>query len=210
MTMPNKLDHKKALILVDIQNDFCHGGALAVPDADEVVDVANRLAYQFIGSGDIVVATRDLHPPDHGSFASQAKVEVGTIGELGGITQVFWPDHCVLGSKGADFHPGLQLDLIDRVFAKGQDKHIDSYSGFFDNDHKTSTGLYDFLVEKNVSAVTIVGLATDYCVAATARDAIALGFDTTVVAEGCRAVDLAAGDGERALEDLRQIGVTII
>ncbi|MDR2957210.1 MAG: bifunctional nicotinamidase/pyrazinamidase [Coriobacteriales bacterium] len=208
--MAQKVKPRKALILVDIQNDFCPGGALAVDCGDEIVAVANRLAYQFVGSGDIVVATRDQHPANHGSFASSAGVKVGDIGQLGGVSQVFWPDHCVEGSPGAGFHPDLRLELIDQEFAKGTDKAIDSYSGFYDNDHQTSTGLAEYLREQDVKAVTIIGLATDYCVAATARDAQAEGFDTTVVAEGCRAVDINPGDGERALAELRKIGVKVV
>ena len=201
---------KQALILVDIQNDFCPGGALAVRNGNEVIAVANRLAWEFVSAGDLVVATRDLHPADHGSFASQAGAEVGELGCLGGVEQVFWPDHCVAGTEGADYPDDLRTDLIVREFVKGTDPGIDSYSGFFDNDHTTSTGLAEYLREHKVTAVTIVGLATDYCVAATARDAQAEGFQTTVVADGCRAVDISPGDGERALAELESIGIAVI
>ncbi|MCL2150731.1 MAG: bifunctional nicotinamidase/pyrazinamidase [Coriobacteriia bacterium] len=201
---------RQALILVDIQNDFCPGGALAVKDGDEVVAVANRLAYEFIATGDVVVATRDVHPANHGSFASVQGVDVGNVGLLGGVSQVFWPDHCVEGTFGAEYHSDLNTALIDKEFTKGRDKNIDSYSGFYDNDHKTATGLADYLHEQSVTEVTIVGLATDYCVAATARDALAEGFLTSVVAAGCRAVDINPGDGERALAALREIGVRVI
>jgi nicotinamidase/pyrazinamidase len=200
---------KRALILVDIQNDFCPGGALAVDHGDEVVAVANRLAAEFAAAGDIVVATRDLHPADHGSFASVAGVAVGSLGELGGVPQVFWPDHCVEGTAGADFHPGLDRSLIDAEFVKGTDKAIDSYSGFYDNDHRTPTGLAEYLREEGVAAVTVIGLATDYCVAATARDARAEGFAVTVAAEGCRAVNITPDDGEQALAELAGLGVIV-
>ena len=201
---------KQALILVDIQNDFCPGGALAVTGGDEVVPVANRLALDMKAAGAIVVATRDLHPANHGSFASVAGVAVGTLGTLGGVAQVFWPDHCVKGTAGADYHPDLACELIDFEVVKGTDAAIDSYSGFYDNDHRSSTGLAKFLREKGVSAITVIGLATDYCVAATARDALVEGFAVTVVSAGCRAVDANAGDGERALAELSSLGVQVV
>ena len=201
---------RQALILVDIQNDFCPGGALAVQGGDEVVAVANQLALEFVEKGGLVVATQDWHPADHGSFASQAGRAIGEVGLLGGIDQVFWPDHCIVETVGAELHSDLRVDLIDMVFAKGTDRNIDSYSGFYDNDHQTSTGLAEALRAAGVVAVTIVGLATDYCVAATARDAIAEGFAVTVVAAGCRAVDLTAGDGQRALDELEALGVEVV
>lgn len=200
-----------ALIIVDIQNDFCPGGALAVDGGDQVVPVANRLAAQFKADGGLVVATQDYHPAGHGSFASEHPgAQVGEVGELGGLLQVFWPDHCVAGTWGAEFHPDLQVGLIDKVFVKGTDKRIDSYSGFYDNDHLSSTGLAGFLRSQGVAEVTVLGLATDYCVFATARDALAEGFQTTVVAEGCRAVNIQPDDGIRALEGLVLAGVTVI
>ena len=201
---------RAALILVDIQNDFCPGGALAVADGDAVVPVANQLAAKFHERGDLVVATQDWHPADHGSFAPVAGVAVGSLGKLGGVPQVFWPVHCVADTPGASWHPALRCDLIDQVFPKGTDRGIDSYSGFYDNDHHSSTGLGEYLRQHQVTAVTIVGLATDYCVAATARDALAAGLQTTVVAAGCRAVDLQAGDGQRTLAELAASGARII
>ncbi|MCL2631694.1 MAG: bifunctional nicotinamidase/pyrazinamidase [Coriobacteriia bacterium] len=201
---------RQALILVDIQNDFCPGGALEVQNGDKIVPVANDLAVEFATAGNLVVATRDIHPADHGSFASQHGTAVGELGELGGVTQVFWPDHCIEGTEGADYHPDLMVELIVREFPKGTDARIDSYSGFYDNDRRSSTGLAEYLRSQGVVAVTIVGLATDYCVAATARDAIAEGFATTVVAEGCRAVNMEPGDGEHALEELRNLGVAVV
>ena len=200
----------RALIIVDIQNDFCPGGSLAVEHADEIVPIANSLAWEFKAAGDLVVATRDVHPADHGSFASVAGVEVGTVGELGGVEQVFWPDHCVEGTPGADYHPGLDYSLFDAEFVKGTDRMIDSYSGFYDNDHQTSTGLAQYLRNNGIEDVTVIGLATDFCVAATARDAIAEGFRTTVVAGACRGVDLAPGDSERTLAELEQLGVKVV
>jgi nicotinamidase/pyrazinamidase len=192
-----------ALILVDIQNDFCPGGALAVHDGDAVVPVANRL----MDVANLVVATQDWHPRDHGSFAANHPGRKPfELGELAGLPQVLWPAHCVQGTPGAKFHAALDHRRIARVFHKGVDRGIDSYSGFFDNGRRRSTGLGEWLRERGVDAVIVVGLATDYCVKATALDAIELGFGTTVVANGCRSVELNAGDGERALDEIRRAG----
>ena len=199
----------KALILVDIQNDFLPGGALAVPRGDEVVAVANQLARRF----EIVVATRDHHPAGHQSFASShpghAVGELASLEGLDGPTQVLWPDHCVQGTRGAELASALDPRPVTQVFFKGEDPAIDSYSAFFDNGHRRSTGLGDWLRGRGVTEVWVLGLATDYCVKFTALDARALGFDTVLVADGCRAVDLAPGDGDRAIEELRAAGVRV-
>ena len=197
----------KALLLVDIQNDFCPGGALAVPRGDEVVAVANRLLPRF----PVVVATQDWHPANHGSFAANNPgKQPYDSGELGGLPQVMWPAHCVQESLGADFHPALDRSRIQKVFPKGTDPAIDSYSGFFDNGKRKATGLGDWLRAHDVDEVVVLGLATDYCVRATALDAVALGFAVTLVEDGCRAVELAPGDGARALQDLRAAGVKLV
>ena len=197
----------KALLLVDIQNDFCPGGALAVPRGDEVVAVANRLAPRF----PVVVATQDWHPANHGSFAANNPgKQPYDSGLLGGLPQVMWPAHCVQESAGAAFHPALDRARIQQVFPKGTDPAIDSYSGFFDNGKRKSTGLGDWLRAHDVDEVVVLGLATDYCVRATALDAAGLGFAVTLVEDGCRAVELAPGDGARALDDLRAAGVKIV
>jgi nicotinamidase/pyrazinamidase len=197
----------KALVLVDLQNDFCPGGALAVPDGHQVVPVANRLIPHF----PLVVATQDWHPPHHGSFAvNQPGRRPYELGELGGLPQVLWPAHCVQGSAGAAFHPALDTARITRVFPKGTDPGIDSYSGFFDNGKRKATGLGDWLRAQGAEDLTVMGLATDYCVKATALDAIALGFAVTLVADGCRAVELHPGDGARALDELRAAGVRVV
>jgi nicotinamidase/pyrazinamidase len=197
----------KALILVDIQNDFCPGGALAVSEGDQVVPVANRLARAF----ELVVATQDWHPPDHGSFAANHDgKEPGQVIDLDGLQQVLWPVHCVQGSDGAAFRADLATDQITRVFQKGTDPTIDSYSGFFDNGHRKSTGLADYLKENGVDKVYVLGLATDYCVKFTALDAQDQGFDTYLVEDGCRGVELADGDVERAIDEMREAGVTIV
>ena len=196
---------KKALILVDIQNDFCPGGHLAVPDGDAVVDVANRLQAGY----DLVVATQDWHPKGHESFASVHGKQPGEMIDLHGLNQVLWPDHCVQGTSGAEFHASLDMARVAKVFRKGTDRAIDSYSGFFDNGHRRATGLGDFLKAEGVTDVDVIGLATDYCVKFTALDAHAQGFATRVLEDACRGVELAPGDVARALDDLRAAGVTV-
>ncbi len=195
------------LILVDIQNDFCPGGALAVEEGDRVVAVANTAMDLF----DLVVATQDWHPANHGSFAANHPgVEVGHLGELGGLPQVFWPVHCVGGTQGAEFHPSLRVEGIHRVFPKGTDPTIDSYSGFFDNGGTRSTGLGDFLESQGANRVYVMGLATDYCVRYTAEDAQSLGLETGLIVDGCRGVDLRPGDVDRALDSMRDLGIQMI
>ena len=197
----------KALILVDIQNDFVPGGALAVREGDAVVPVANRLQPEF----DLVVATQDWHPPDHGSFASNHPGrKPGELTELAGLSQVLWPDHCLQGSRGAEFHADLDLSRVAHVFRKGTDPEIDSYSGFFDNGHRKATGLGDYLREREVTDVYVMGLATDYCVKWTALDAIALGFRTHLIEDGSRGVELKPGDVAAAIEEVRSKGGKIV
>lgn len=198
---------RSALILVDIQNDFIPGGALPTLSGDEVVPVVNRLIPQF----GIVVATQDWHPADHGSFASNHPgKKPGERIMLGGIDQILWPDHCVQGSPGAEFHPDLNMDHVAHVVRKGTDPTIDSYSGFFDNGHLKATGLEAYLRSHEVTDVVVTGLATDYCVKFTALDALQLGFATAVVSDACRGVDLNEGDIERALDEMRERGCRIV
>lgn len=196
----------RALILVDIQNDFCTGGALAVPQGEAVVPVANRL----MSLADVVVATQDWHPADHGSFAiNHPGRKPFELAELGGLPQALWPAHCVQWTGGAQFHPGLDTRRIVRVFPKGTDPGIDSYSGFFDNGRRKATGLGDWLTAQRVDDVLVCGLATDYCVKATAIDAAGLGFRTTLVEDACRGVGLQPQDIAAALHAMRQAGVAI-
>ena len=195
-----------ALVLVDLQNDFCPGGALAVARGDQTIAVANRVARHF----DTVVATQDWHPADHGSFAVNRGAKPYDVGELGGLPQVMWPPHCVQGSRGAAFHPDLDTSRIVHVFPKGTDASIDSYSGFWDNGQRKATGLGDWLRARGVTDVYVLGLATDYCVKATALDAVAEGFTTYLIEDGCRAVELHPGDGERAIEAMRAAGVIVV
>ena len=197
----------RALILVDVQNDFLPGGALAVPRGDEVVAVANRLQSAF----ERVLATRDCHPAGHSSFAtSHPGRQVGELVALHGLEQILWPEHCVAGTTGTDFAPGLDTSRIERTFLKGVDSDIDSYSGFFDNAALRSTGLDAYLRDQGVDEIFILGLATDYCVKATALDGVHLGFQVNVVSDGCRAVELSPGDGERAFEEMRRAGVRVV
>jgi len=197
----------RALILVDIQNDFLPGGALAVPRGDEVVPVANRVQPVF----DLVVATQDWHPPRHGSFAStRPGRKPGEVDELAGLSQVLWPDHCVQGSRGAEFAPGLEMNRVEAIFRKGTDPSIDSYSGFFDNGHRKSTGLGDYLRGRAANDVYVLGLATDYCVKFTALDARKLGFRTFLVQDGSRGVELRPGDVTRAVEEMREAGIEVV
>ena len=197
----------RALVLVDLQNDFCPGGALAVPEGDQVIEVANRLAPQF----ELVIATQDWHPRDHGSFAANHPGrQVGEIIQLNGIEQILWPVHCVQGSAGARFHPRLDHLAIDRVFRKGMHTSIDSYSGFFENDRQTATGLAAYLLSQSVTDLYVMGLATDYCVKYTAQDACSLDFRTHLIRDGCRGVNLQQGDSRRALQQLRKRGVRLL
>lgn len=196
----------RALILVDIQNDFCPGGALAVADGDAVVSIANRLMTTV----DLVVATQDWHPENHGSFASNNPGrKLFDLADLGGLPQVMWPTHCVQWTGGAQFHPGLNTRRIARVFPKGTDPDIDSYSGFFDNGKRKATGLGKWLKMQTVDEVLICGLATDYCVKATAIDAAQLGFRTVLIEDACRGVAMKTTDIPDALAAMRQAGVTI-
>lgn len=197
----------RALILVDIQNDFLPGGALAVPDGDAVIPVANVLIPRF----SLVVATQDWHPPEHASFAvNNPGRRVGEVIEQDGAAQVMWPSHCVQGTRGAELAAGLDTGRIGHVVLKGVEPAVDSYSGFYDNQRRRSTGLAEFLRERGVDEVVVLGLATDYCVKFTALDAVALGLRTTVVADGCRGVELAPGDSARALEEIRAAGAAVV
>jgi nicotinamidase/pyrazinamidase len=197
----------RALILVDLQYDFMPGGALAVARGDETIAIANRVLPYF----SIVAATQDWHPASHGSFAAnQAGKRPYDVIELGGVSQVLWPTHCVQNTRGAELHGELDRSRITEVFRKGTDPTIDSYSGFFDNGKRKPTGLAEWLRERWIEQVYVLGLATDYCVKATVLDARELGFDVRLVEDGCRAVDLHAGDGDRAVAMMRGAGVGIV
>lgn len=199
-----KLDRNAALVLIDIQNDFCPGGALAVPQGDTVVSIANHLMPYF----ETVIATQDWHPKNHASFASQhPSKSVGDIIQLTGKPQVLWPDHCVQGSTGANFHASLKTNYITKVFQKGMNASIDSYSAFYDNYHLQDTGLTHWLRAQKISDLYILGLATEYCVKYSCLDAIIDNFSVTLIEDGCRGIDLSPGDIETALKELRSKSV---
>lgn len=176
----------KALILIDIQNDFIPGGSLEVPGGDEIIPVVNELQEKF----DLVVATQDWHPQNHMSFASNHKgKEPFEMVELSGMDQILWPDHCVQNSKGAEFHPELKTAKIEAIFRKGMDPEIDSYSGFYDNGHKKSTGLAGYLREKGATELYFCGLAADVCVYYSIKDALKENFSATLIEDATRALD---------------------
>ena len=195
-----------ALIVVDLQNDFCPGGALAVQGGQKIVPLINELMRRSI----LVVATQDWHPQNHKSFAENHDGKnVGDVIELGGMPQVLWPPHCVQNTRGADFVDALETHEITHIFPKGTDSEIDSYSGFFDNGHQRATGLGDYLKDENVSHVFVCGLATDYCVKYTALDARQLGFSVTLIRDACRAVNLQPEDEAKAIDEMRAAGVIL-
>jgi nicotinamidase/pyrazinamidase len=195
-----------ALLVVDVQNDFCAGGALAVPDGDAVVPVCNRLMGRFPA----VILTQDWHPAGHASFASShpGRQPFASIAMPYG-NQTLWPDHCVQGTAGAAFHPALSVDCADLIVRKGFHPGIDSYSAFYENDRTTPTGLAGYLRERGLSDVTLVGLAYDFCVLYSALDARAQGFAVSVVRAGCRAIDLA-GSADAATRDMAAAGVILV
>ncbi|WP_170360472.1 bifunctional nicotinamidase/pyrazinamidase [Ruegeria arenilitoris] len=194
-----------ALIVIDVQNDFCPGGALAVPNGDEIVAPINAMMPDF----DAVILTQDWHPAGHSSFASShpGKAPYDLV-EMPYGPQVLWPDHCVQGTPGAEFHPDLRTDA-DLILRKGFRSAIDSYSAFFENDRTTPTGLEGYLRTRGIDRLTLVGLATDFCVHYSAVDAARLGFDVTVRTGACRAIDLD-GSLAAAKQAMRDTGVTLV
>jgi len=197
----------KCLLIVDIQNDFLPGGALAVADGDEIIPIVNRIMPDY----DLVVATQDWHPAGHGSFAaSHEGAAEYDVGQLGDLEQCFWPTHCVQGTQGAEFASSLNTAGIDEVVRKGQDLEIDSYSGFYDNGGKQSTGLTELLRSKGVTEVHVVGLALDYCVKFTALDSMKEGFKTYLIKEASRAVNVNPEDKGVAIQVMKDAGVEII
>jgi len=195
-----------ALIVVDVQNDFCPGGALAVPRGDEVVPIANRLLSHM----PLSVITQDWHPAGHVSFASACGAAPYSIDAASNPPRMLWPDHCVAGTRGADFHPLLDTDRARLILRKGASLRLDSYSAFIENDRATSTGLAGWLTSLGVVSIVLVGLATDYCVKATALDARMLGFGVDIVAEGVRGVEASPGDAERAMSAMAAAGCRIL
>lgn len=197
----------KALILVDIQNDFLPKGALAVPDGDKIIPIVNRLQTMF----PLVVATQDWHPSNHGSFAANhpGRSAFEQI-QLNGLPQTLWPVHCVQNTRGAELAPGLNRERITKIFPKGTDAGIDSYSGLFDNGHRKSTGLGDWLKTQGVTDVFVCGLATDYCVKFTALDAAQMGFKTSFIADASRGVNLQPNDVTNAIGEMNHVGIATV
>ncbi|MBZ9656788.1 bifunctional nicotinamidase/pyrazinamidase [Phyllobacterium lublinensis] len=197
---------KEALIVVDVQNDFCPGGALGVEAGDEIVPIINKLILRF----DHVVVTQDWHPAGHTSFASShpGKAPFESIMMPYG-PQTLWPEHCIQGTSGADFHRDLEWTKAELLVRKGFRPHVDSYSAFYENDHKTPTGLAGYLREREITNVTFAGLATDYCVAYSALDAIEHGFAVDVLLDACRGIDLG-GSLASMITKMRKAGVTLI
>jgi nicotinamidase/pyrazinamidase len=196
----------KTLIITDVQHDFMPGGSLGVPGANEIIPVINGLIPKF----DHVIATQDWHPPHHISFASTHHKKVGDVILIEGVEQILWPDHCIQNSRGADFANGLHKEWIEATFHKGSDPKVDSYSTFFDNARKRHTGLSKHLQKKNLKDLYFVGVATDYCVFYSVLDSLELGFNTWVIRDACRGINLKAGDEERAFEKMRAKGAQII
>jgi len=198
-------DDRDVLLVIDVQNDFCPGGALAVPEGDAILPAINRLARSFAH----VILTQDWHPPGHASFASShpGKRPFETI-EIAYGAQILWPEHCVQGTQGAAFHPELDLPHAELVLRKGFRKAIDSYSAFCENDRRTATGLAGYLRERGFERVTLCGLATDFCVAFSAIDGRRAGFDVVVVTSACRGID-NDGSLDRALGSMVEAGVSL-
>lgn len=196
-----------ALLLIDLQNDFCPLGALPVEEGDRVIPIANALIPHF----DTIVATQDWHPANHGSFAANHPWrKPGQVIDLHGLPQVLWPIHCVQDSFGAEFVQELSQEKITKIFTKGTDPTIDSYSGFFDNGHRKATGMGDWLKEQGIDTVYVMGLATDYCVKFTALDALELGFTTYLIEDASRGVNLSPGDVDNAVAEMSKKGVKVI
>lgn len=199
---------KKALIVVDVQNDFCEGGALEVPNASEVIPYINSLIESNIY--DEIIFTQDWHPANHKSFASNNEKNIGDVIELNGIQQFMWPDHCVQGSHGAEFHKDLNTSKINHIVRKGTNPEIDSYSAFQDNNHFMQTDLDNYLKEKNIELVEVVGLALDYCVKYTCLDAVSNGYITCLHFQGTKAVNVKPENGRNTIYQLLENGVSIL
>jgi nicotinamidase/pyrazinamidase len=197
----------KTLITVDLQNDFFPGGALPVPRGDEVIPIANKLQQRF----ELVLATQDWHPPNHGSFAANHPgKKPGDRIMLDGIEQILWPVHCVQNTHGAEFAPSFDTSRIAHVFHKGVERNIDSYSTFFDNAHRRHTGLADYLKKRGIKDIYLMGLALDYCVKYSTLDARQLGLNTYVILDGCRGIELESGDIDRALDEMKRAGAVLL
>jgi nicotinamidase/pyrazinamidase len=200
------MDEKTALVIVDLQNDFLPEGALGVKDSDKIIPVINKLQFLFKN----VVATFDWHPPNHKSFASSNKKNVGDEVFINGIRQKLWPDHCIAGTEGAKLSRKFDQDHVLKFFYKGTDPEIDSYSAFFDNNYIKSTGLDQYLKELKVKKIYFTGLTTEYCIRYSVIDAIKLGFEVYVIEDAIKPVNLKLGDDEKAIFEMKQLGAHFI
>lgn len=197
----------KALLIVDLQNDFMPGGSLPVPGGNEIIPVINTLAHKFSH----IFATQDWHPADHVSFASNhLGKKPGDTTQVKGVKQILWPVHCVRNTKGAELVSALNKEKITSIFYKGTDKWVDSYSTFFDNARERSTGLDEYLQTRGIKEIYIVGVATDYCVLYSVLDALELGFQVTVVQDACRGINLAPQDVEKAFQLMKEKGAKLL
>jgi nicotinamidase/pyrazinamidase len=196
----------KTLIITDVQHDFMPSGALKIAGSNAIVPVINAILPKF----DHVLAVRDWHPPHHVSFASTHHNTPGEMIQIGDTEQILWPNHCIQYTRGAELVGGLQQKKIEMIFHKGKDPKIDSYSAFFDNDHRHSTGLLDYLHKQNLTNLYFCGLTTDYCVLFSVLDAIKLHFKATVIVDACCAINRREGDGERALEKMEAAGAKFL
>ena len=197
----------KALLIIDVQHDFLPGGALGVKDGDQIIPIINRLQEKF----DFIVATQDWHPADHKSFAANHKGKnPGDLIQLGNVDQVLWPVHCVQGSKGADFPEELDRNRWKKIFKKGTNIYVDSYSGFYDNDRRENTGLGQYLKEHGIEEIFIAGLATDYCVKYTVLDALKEGLEVTIIQDATKAVNLKPNDFENAIKEMVKGGAEVV
>lgn len=200
-----KIQEDDVLLVVDVQNDFCPGGALAVPGGDEVVSVVNDIAGRFSH----VLQTQDWHPAGHTSFATTHGRNPFEWIELSYGEQILWPDHCVQGSIGAEFHKDLNLPGVELIIRKGYRQNLDSYSAFYENDRKTPTGLGGYLREREIKRIFLAGLATDFCVRWSAVDARRLGFEVVLMEDGCRAID-QNGSLQDAMKEMHSVGISVI
>lgn len=196
-----------ALLIVDLQNDFLPGGALAVKEGDAIIPVINKLMLKKF---DYIVASKDWHPASHGSFAATHHKQVGEHIELGGVDQILWPVHCVQKSHGSEFPSGFFSQHVDAIIYKGTDAGIDSYSAFFDNGRKKATGLEKMLVDRGITTLYIAGLATDYCVKFSVLDALKLGFKSYFIEDASRGVNLQSDDTAQAIDEMRRAGAGIV
>ena len=199
-------EKKEALLIIDVQNDFCPGGTLAVPGGDRIIPYIDTVMPVF----ETIIATQDWHPPNHGSFASthpgKKPFETGIVS---GIEQTLWPDHCIAGTEGAELHPALRTEPVGLILRKGMNAHVDSYSAFTENDRSTRTGLHGYLSALGINNVCLCGLATDFCVFYSAMDSVRLGFHTVVIIDACAGIDFPAGNITRCIDEMKSHGIVI-